>query len=137
MKLRSLTLLGLLVASTLLGAAPAQADPPAAVTDLQVQTGLTSAVGAFTMPAGADAWELRYWDSSMSEAGWSGYYFGKNGYANEYATVCALIPEGNLDDCHTFYWAVRVSGTGGWSNVSNQEVKATRCAPQYGEVECP
>lgn len=127
----------LLVVGLTVGGGVAMADPPAAVNDLHVETGVSSAAGVFTMPAGATYWEFRYWDSQMTESGWSGYYSGDSGNATQYATVCALIPMDVLDDCHSFYWAVRVYGSGGWSNLSNQQVKSTRCPPNYGEVECP
>lgn len=122
------------VVALLISPPPVAADPPSAVTDLGIVTGRWTAAAVFTAPAGADAFQVRYWDSSMSEPGWSGYYFGASGSCTENTQVCVQIT--GLDDCHTYYWAVRVSGPGGWSGLSNQPVESTKCSPSSQVAGC-
>lgn len=112
----------------------AAADPPGAVTTLAITTGRWTAAAVFSAPTGATSYEVRYWDGSMNEPGWSGYYFGASGFCTENTQVCVQIAD--LDDCHTCYWAVRVHGSGGWSGLSNQPAAGTKCPPSSQVVGC-
>lgn len=69
----------------------AAADPPGAVTTLAITTGRWTAAAVFSAPTGATSYEVRYWDGSMNEPGWSGYYFGASGFCTENTQVCVQI----------------------------------------------
>jgi hypothetical protein len=133
MKMKKLALLVLSV--MVLAATTANATPPSAVSDLYVETGYTSAIATFTVPAGATWYEIRIWEQNMTTPGWSGYYYVTSGVCTANTSIC--VPMTGFGNCHEWYGAVRVSGSGEWSNISNQPHESTRCSPQFGEVECP
>ena len=118
----------------LVGATVASASPPAAVTDFAVpNTGYSTAVATFTTTSGATQYEIRVWEQTMTWAGWGGYYLVKQGSCSGNQALCVVID--NLDDCHQWYWAVKLGNIDGWSGISNLVQKSTGCGP--GEVDCP
>jgi hypothetical protein len=112
----------------------ASATPPDPVADLIIETGAHTAVATFTPTTGGTWFEVRVWESAMSAPSWSGYYLLAYGGCTPGTPICVDLS--NLDSCHDWYWAVRLYGAGGWSEISNQSHESTRCPPQYGEVEC-
>ncbi|MFN8587110.1 MAG: hypothetical protein U0704_04845 [Candidatus Eisenbacteria bacterium] len=105
---------------------------PSAVTDLIVTTGRTTAGVAFTAPTGAVSYEVKYWSSTMTSAGWGGYFFATSGSCTGGEQVCNTF---SMPSCQSYYYSVRVYG-GGWSDVSNQPYKTTKCPPNTTEVTC-
>lgn len=88
----------LVLSFMVLAATTASATPPSAVNDLVVETGYTSAVATFTVPAGANWFEIRVWEQTMTTPGWSGYYFVKSDDCTENTSIC--VPMTSLQSCH-------------------------------------
>jgi hypothetical protein len=107
--------------------------PPAAISDLEVTSlGRYSTALTWTWPgddvdAGtAAAYELRYADYSITPSTFAQAELAESGTPGPGGTIrCTEVDD--LDDCTTYYWAVKVTDDGGNVSYSNSPPGITKC----------
>jgi hypothetical protein len=102
------------------GADEYRPPPPAAVTDLRVtgaitDTGVLTAVLAWSAPADAITTTLRYSETLIAESSWDGAALLTDALPGDAETYMTVVPYTE----ETVYFALKTHGTGGQSDLSN------------------